>query len=683
MFSLFKVILRYIGFIFLCSLFSCSESKDINFNKLNDGWYYSNSSKDEDVKSVDFSDFRPLSNQNHLERLITDTEGYLWLKKSFIIPEELKNQELALLLGRITIADKTYLNGDLIGTGGKFPNRFFSNWNQFRFFSIPNSLLHYDKNNELMIKIYINSEGSINGEIILDRRDLVEQKYKSLEFLNSNINILISAVLLIIGAYYLFMFFMRREDKENLYFAVLSIGISIYLTNFFISKVPVFLTLDLSYVNFQKIIFISVFISGFAFVSFVREFLNIKKVVWQHRLIIVLAIAQVVIILFVNNYNSLKVVNSYLQLMLLVPLGFSIAYIIRALYKKNRDVKVLLLGISPFVFTILFDLFIHQTLELNGFIYLAGFGLPLFLISNLFILSGRFVRFHNEAEELNIDLEKKVKERTEDLNSSNQVLGNTLSELEEKNSIAKKDMDMAIAIQEGLFPKVAPETASWSAAHIFKPMSGVSGDLYDYYMKDSELYGLTLLDVSGHGIASGLITMIANTISRRNFQTTLKQSLGKVVDSINDELISEIDNVDNYLTGIFLRFNNNLVEYVNAGHADLIHKSFKTGKVTIVNKKEDDFKGWFLGLADMKKKFRTLQFSVSAGDILFAYSDCLNESTNQNGEAYGVERIIDSISKIDCDSTTTFLDRIMEDFYIFTGTKELSDDMTAIVVKKK
>ena len=66
-------------------------------------------------------------------------------------------------------------------------------------------------------------------------------------------------------------------------------------------------------------------------------------------------------------------------------------------------------------------------------------------------------------------------------------------------------------------PKTAPKNDAWDIAFEFIPMSGVSGDLYDFYVSEGEITGLTLCDVSGHGIASGLVTMIARSVFFRNF----------------------------------------------------------------------------------------------------------------------------------------------------------------------
>jgi sigma-B regulation protein RsbU (phosphoserine phosphatase) len=78
-------------------------------------------------------------------------------------------------------------------------------------------------------------------------------------------------------------------------------------------------------------------------------------------------------------------------------------------------------------------------------------------------------------------------------------------------------MDMASNVQATLFPPTPPEVNGWDIAFVFRPMAGVSGDMYDFYTEGDTLNGVALFDVSGHGIASGLITMIARTVFQRNF----------------------------------------------------------------------------------------------------------------------------------------------------------------------
>ena len=245
----------------------------------------------------------------------------------------------------------------------------------------------------------------------------------------------------------------------------------------------------------------------------------------------------------------------------------------------------------------------------------------------------------SRLEDLNKNLEQKVEERTEELQTANEELeamneellatndrlAETNTELENAQSIARKDMDMATNVQSTLFHKQAPETPEWDIAFEFRPMSGVSGDFYDFYEDSGRLTGLALFDVSGHGISSGLITMIARSVLWRNFNKGRNTELNLVLENANKELIREIGGIDNYITGILLRFTGDEIEYVNAGHTDLICRRDKTRNVEIVNLKDRDIKGCFLGIDEMDKQFGRLTFKVSSNDVLLLFTDCLYE----------------------------------------------------------
>ncbi|MFP4363535.1 MAG: PP2C family protein-serine/threonine phosphatase [Spirochaetia bacterium] len=674
----------YILFIIISvSIFSgCAARMPAN-NPLDSGWEYAVGTLEDSYRDGARLDYQPLDKLLGLESLIPGNEGVIWVRNVFRVPQELENSELALLLGRITMADRTYLNGQLLGSGGSFPPNYFSEWNSYRYHRIPGPLLRETAPNSLLIKIYINGEGSITGRVLLSDVDTVENIYRSQEFYNSNINILISAVMFIMAAYHLLMFLMRRKDRENLYYALLSFSFSVYLTNFFITKVPGFWNMGLSYTAFQKIIFISIFVIAYAIASFIREFLGREEPVWQKWVLGFASLLPCILYIVIPDYATLRVIVPYSQLFFLIHLGFSIYYVAAAVAKRNKDAYILLLGLSPFILTILFDLIVHQLLEYNELIYLTGLGMPLFLLAILFILAGRFVRYHNEVEELNRDLEQKVEKRTEELQKTNDELEDALTELQHKNDIAKRDMDMATTVQENLYPQKAPVTDEWAVSYFFKPMAGVSGDLYDFYTRENKLKGIALLDVSGHGIASGLITMIAKSIARRQFSRGESRKLNEVLYTINDNICREIENVDNYLTGIFLRFRNDIVEYVNAGHTELIFKSARTGKAKIVNQKEGDFKGWFLGIPDMLSEYTALNFRARKDDIILLYTDCLNESVNPDGEEYGMERIMDSLQRAPNGPAPTILKFIMDEFFEFTGKKEFNDDLTVILIKRQ
>ena len=287
-------------------------------------------------------------------------------------------------------------------------------------------------------------------------------------------------------------------------------------------------------------------------------------------------------------------------------------------------------------------------------------------------------------------LEDMVTKRTEqlleakaDLEKTNDSLVATNRSLEDARRIMDLDMKMAVNVQLSFFLKRPLQSDEWDVSFAFMPMSGVAGDMYDFYTDHSgKLTGASLMDVSGHGIASGLITMIAKSAIFRNFNKNPDLGLNRLMEVINDDLISELNNVDNYLTGILIRFKDNIVEYVNAGHPELLMKRAGTGRVDVVAPDDGrSYKGYFLGLEAMKMPFRQINFPMRKDDVILFFSDCLNESTNEAGEEYGIERVMDCFNK-SSGSAGEVVNAMVNGLIDFTGSSKFNDDLTIIAIRR-
>jgi|GEM_PF-989987 len=307
-------------------------------------------------------------------------------------------------------------------------------------------------------------------------------------------------------------------------------------------------------------------------------------------------------------------------------------------------------------------------------------------------LADQFNLMSDEIRNYRDHLELLVKQRTEqlleakeELEKSNENLSVTNRSLEEARKIMDLDMKIASNVQSSLYAKMPPHSEEWDIAFYFRPMAGVSGDMYDFYQdNEGNLLGLSLMDVSGHGIASGLITMIAKSISTRIFTKNYRKPLNKILEAINEELINELGNIDNYLTGIMLKFKGDLIDYVNAGHTELIIRRGDLGRSEIVKTTDNtNYKGLFLGLEAMKTDFSLLTFKMQKDDTLLIFSDCLNESSNAEGEEYGIDRIVNSLNEAPRNDSKNILNHVVTKMYDFTGTDVLTDDLTVICVRRK
>ncbi len=297
---------------------------------------------------------------------------------------------------------------------------------------------------------------------------------------------------------------------------------------------------------------------------------------------------------------------------------------------------------------------------------------------------------YQNLSDLKDNLEIKVRERTEELQvamdkleTTNRKITVINEELKKAQGIAAFDMKMAANVQASFLPKVPPKDEEWDVAFEFRPMSGVSGDFYDFFEKDGRFTGLSLFDVSGHGIASGLITMIGRSVLARFFLSESKDRLHEMLARVNDELIRELGNVDNYLTGLVMRFKGDVVEYVNAGHPDIFYRKASDGIVRAVAQPDTSHKGSIIGVAGMNPELKTVKFKIEKDDILVCATDCLYESVNAKGEVYGDEKIMEALSRAPYHSAKHVLDYLIIDFNHFMRGKPLEDDLTVLVIKRR
>lgn len=93
--------------------------------------------------------------------------SYGWYRIRIVIPADMKTTNgkgLKLRLGKIDDVDQTYFNGKPIGETGSFPPGFVTQWEKQRMYTIPESLIKWNSENVIAVRIY----NSIGGMGIWD-----------------------------------------------------------------------------------------------------------------------------------------------------------------------------------------------------------------------------------------------------------------------------------------------------------------------------------------------------------------------------------------------------------------------------------------------------------------------------------------------------------------------------------
>ena len=150
---------------------------------------------------------------------------------------------------------------------------------------------------------------------------------------------------------------------------------------------------------------------------------------------------------------------------------------------------------------------------------------------------------------------------------------------------------------------------------------------------------------------------------------------------INDRIIVEKGNIENYLTGLLIRFNEADIELVNAGHPKAIMYNSQTGKITNVEQEGINQYG-AIGIADFPINFETIRFNLNKDDELVLYTDGITECMNSEKKYFGTEGILAVFKSnigLEVKDQVTALPAALRKF---SGTDNFNDDITYIILKK-
>lgn len=260
------------------------------------------------------------------------------------------------------------------------------------------------------------------------------------------------------------------------------------------------------------------------------------------------------------------------------------------------------------------------------------------------------------------------------------IVENVENHLTRQKKSLEQEINLAAVIQQNFFAQDISILKGWDIAYFSHPMVGVSGDVYDFYKKDGVLHGLGIFDVSGHGISSGLVTMLVKNIIFHEFYNGFNRELWEVMNRINDRVIREKGDIENYLTGILLRINNNRIEMVSASHPEPIMYK-KSEKRTYFIPQIKDAVG-AIGIQDFPAFYYSQYFDFDKGDTLVLYSDGITDIQNADGEMFGKERLLNIVDKTNNLSANMQIEEISKAVDEFRGTEPQNDDITVIVIKK-
>lgn len=681
---LFFLILLALSSFFI----SCKNNEITRFyldDKVAWAWPKGDISLDE-AKYLDYYKLLQYKN-NNLKKIAKSDNQYVWLKITFEIPENLKNESLGFVIPYLHFADEAYFNGSYIGGYGQFPPKEYSAQYAAHFYSLPLEQVNTDGENEIFLKVYVKGKAAISDHIFIDAYKKAKSKAELIDFFYSKIYLLFEGCILFAAIFFLIIAKGLKEDTQALrFFSMLNFFTMFLLCFFFASEIPWYQELHIPNVILLKVFLcIPIYWMLYQIPTFILFFMNFGQNKKMHIIRLSNVILCTVITLVVPDYESLVKICPWMLFISSFHIGTAISLIIRGFVipgKKQKDI-FLIAGFSPVFITGLLDIFLKNILNELDTPYFVLYGWFCTILTFLFYSSHEYSRVFNQNEHLNKFLADEVKMKTVDLTFANE-------RLEREIATSTKDIDMAAIVQNKFYPPKEMFFDGWEISVYFNPMNKISGDIYDFYSEESKLNGIGLFDVSGHGIAASLIAMLCKNIIFRAFVRGRKsgETVSTTLQYINDRVIQEKGQVQNYLTGLLLRFSDFaeddscLVELSSAGHPYPIMYSAKENKTVIVTHDEYQEQYGAIGIPMTEVSFPNVDLNLVQNDILLLYTDGLTEAPNEDKEEFGKERVEQILMENHDKSTKEIVDEIHNKVMEHIGDAVRDDDITFVVIKR-
>jgi sigma-B regulation protein RsbU (phosphoserine phosphatase) len=212
------------------------------------------------------------------------------------------------------------------------------------------------------------------------------------------------------------------------------------------------------------------------------------------------------------------------------------------------------------------------------------------------------------------------------------VLEETLLRLEKANFDLEGDLILGEEVQRSILPEAGTgKTIEWAAT--YRPVGRVSGDFYDVFDLPGGATGILQFDASGHGVPAALLTMMAKISFAEAVQKHATPALAMA--HVNDELSLHLQKTGNFLTAFYaIVSTDKKLIYCNAAHTQVLLLR-KNGACDLLDPTSLSVGFAPLGGAD----FHNGETTFSPGDRLLIYTDGVTETRDNQGIAFGLDRL--------------------------------------------
>ena len=272
-------------------------------------------------------------------------------------------------------------------------------------------------------------------------------------------------------------------------------------------------------------------------------------------------------------------------------------------------------------------------------------------------------------------LERRLAERNRDLESANDRM--------------TRDLRAAARVQAALLPRSSPDVPGLGFAWAFRPCDEMAGDGLSAIKLDEHRVAIYVLDVSGHGVASSLMSVsLGRLLSPPSDASSILVRGGDGDDRLDPLAPAEVAGrlnrlfpfeltTEQYSTLVYGVLDSRTGEfrYTLAGHPGPIHLPASGAAKVLPGR------GYPIGLADGPRPYNEWSVQLEAGDRIYLYSDGIPEAPNVQGEPFGMDRLRKTVEVGRLDPLCGVVNELVASIEAWSGAAGVRDDVSVLAVE--
>jgi serine phosphatase RsbU (regulator of sigma subunit) len=243
----------------------------------------------------------------------------------------------------------------------------------------------------------------------------------------------------------------------------------------------------------------------------------------------------------------------------------------------------------------------------------------------------------------------------------------------------KVSLAQASKVQKKFMPKSDPQVDGFDIAGQSIWCDETGGDYYDFlYPAENgrERISIVVGDVTDHGIPSALLMTTARAFLRERVHTPPCEC-AVIISDVNKRLVRDVEELNLFMTMFYseIDIKEKTIRWVKAGHEPAI-------LYDPAGNSFESLAGQGLPLGVLEDAvYEESEKQIASGQIILIGTDGIKETSNDRGEMFGTERLLNVVNEYAPLPAKEILTKVFEALDNFRHPLEMEDDATLVVIK--